>query len=678
MKEIYRKYLFNRHVFVAGEAKEENRFAVLYALAGLFGIRITKGRNLADKEMIKLASLCLGKNVPDPFYRGFPASVRELSPDALLYDQLLHYVTTYGLGDFSEAGHSVFERQFERTAFREKTEIRDFVILTEAEAEALLSETAEGLLAGTRPLNEEQYAVLENFLREYAFTVTRIASKNTCVRLLADTGRLDLVRFLSLPDVIKLADEIQFRKYGSEDLKDLHFQSADRRLITRVLDLLLENENADIRTCYEKKKLWNGLLHHIHYKPKNKTAEAFLAAMRGRENRSVYASVERLAAEGKPVEAARYLRQEKGSGALLRQLDFLVSRCQTMEEVKSIADLAGTGNTLILLQLLIRYSRPETGARTFVFPRHNKTKIHFEVLPEGAKRQTLLSAETLDFLRQEIEEKLKAALKNRLGKVYIDPDMKRYALPLNESAAQGGFGVLAKGTRLPLPAGKKVRAFTYWEKVEDIDISGFGIAREGDEQVEFSWRTMAGEQSAAVTYSGDQTSGYDGGSEYFDFDLDEFRQQYPTIRYMVFCDNVFTGTPFSACICRAGYMMRDVQDSGRVFEPKTVQSAFTINCNSTFAYLFGIDLDTREFVWLNLARSGAQTVAGATSMTFLLRYFHVTETVNLHSFFAMMATELTENPAEAEVAVTDKTLDLPETVQVIREYDFDKIIALMN
>ena len=36
---------------------------------------------------------------------------------------------------------------------------------------------------------------------------------------------------------------------------------------------------------------------------------------------------------------------------------------------------------------------------------------------------------------------------------------------------------------------------------------------------EFSWRTMSRHQSGAITYSGDQTSGYLGGSEYFDINL---------------------------------------------------------------------------------------------------------------------------------------------------------------
>ena len=80
---------------------------------------------------------------------------------------------------------------------------------------------------------------------------------------------------------------------------------------------------------------------------------------------------------------------------------------------------------------------------------------------------------------------------------------------------------------------KKLRAFTYWEKVDDIDLSCFGLTDDG-RRIEFSWRTMAGNQSDAITYSGDETSGYKGGSEYFDIKLEEFKKMYPAVKYIVF------------------------------------------------------------------------------------------------------------------------------------------------
>lgn len=125
-------------------------------------------------------------------------------------------------------------------------------------------------------------------------------------------------------------------------------------------------------------------------------------------------------------------------------------------------------------------------------------------------------------------------------------------------------------------------------------------------------------------------------------------------------------------------MTGDIDDSGEVYEPKAAQSSFLIDCESTFAYLFGIDLEKNEFVWLNIARQSNAIVAGTTSLDYLTKYFDVTSTINMYSFFEMMATELVDAPSEAEIVVSDNTVDHIEDAELIRSCDFDKILALMN
>ena len=125
-------------------------------------------------------------------------------------------------------------------------------------------------------------------------------------------------------------------------------------------------------------------------------------------------------------------------------------------------------------------------------------------------------------------------------------------------------------------------------------------------------------------------------------------------------------------------MTRDVNDSGQVFEPKTVKSSFIIDCESTFAYLFGIDLVNNDFIWLNVARESNARVAGSTSLRFMTQYFNVTSIINVYSFFEMMATSVVSDPMEADVVVTDKPVSISETAEVIHSYDFERIMALMN
>ena len=128
-------------------------------------------------------------------------------------------------------------------------------------------------------------------------------------------------------------------------------------------------------------------------------------------------------------------------------------------------------------------------------------------------------------------------------------------------------------------------------------------------------------------------------------------------------------------------MLRDIEDSGKVYEPKTVDSAFKIDCESTFAYLFGLDLNKNEFIWLNMARQSESRIAGDNTMAFLIDYFNVTEVLNMKNFFEMLATEVVEDVRDADVIVTNKKIsdkEIAEDAQIIREYDVEKMLALMN
>ncbi len=681
MKDIFKRFLFNKHILVHYvNYGKENSFETAFALANFFNIRITRGQELAERYMIHFASEMLGVDIPEPFYRGFPSSVRQLSRDQLIYDQMLHYFRTYGSGNFTEAGYSVFEEKFERAAFKENCEIKEFEIVDEAEAVKLLKQAADDMLMGSRPLNEMQLEFLVEMRREYDHKIDRCASKNTAIRLLIALRDVDIARFISLSDVIKLVDELLVSDYYFNDTRKLNLRNKDRKFIEKILDNKLSDKRCRWRDCYEKKALWSGLLHHIHYKAKSENGKLFVESMRGDENRSVYSVFEAAMAAGDIRRAIDLLKEGKGSGALLRNLEYIISRIEDPSDLTYLLNESATDNTIILLQLQQKYAaakRPGV-SREFTFVRNNLIRTHKESDREIKKRRSVISEGQAKTVKAYVDEKLDKLLRGRLGRVYVDTLMKNYALPLQESSGRSGYGVLAKGSRLKIEDGKKIRAFTYWEKVDDIDLSVIGLKEDGS-AMEFSWRTMASKQSDAIVFSGDETSGYAGGSEYFDIDVEMFRIEYPDIRYLIFCDNVYSNVTFDRCMCKAGYMLRDLFDSGEIYEPKTVQTSFLVNGKSIFAYLFGIDLKEREFMWLNLSSSRRTIVAGDTSMSFLLDYFKITDTMNVYRFFELMAQELVEDPEQAELIVSDRIkLAEGDKRKVIHSYDHEKLITLME
>ena len=677
MNHIFKSYLFTKGILVNSVASE-NCFAARFTLANKFNISITKGAELAHEDMISFVAEMLGEHVPAAFYRGFPKSVRSLSKDALLFDQLLHYFNKDGAGDFSEAGHSLLEEEFARTAFKESAEIKKFVIITEDEAVTELEKYVGDMLKGTRPLNKTSYDVVMAFVEEYKYEVKDCACKDTAIKLLVDTGECKYARFLFLSDVIKLVDYINYERYDNTNIRKLNFRNSDRKLVTKVINEIFKSGYRNVKECFEKKAIWCGLLHHIHYQAKCDEAEKFVQLMRGKENHSVYSEFERAMTLKDIEKAVTCLREGKGSGALLRSLNYIVSRCESEEEIDFVINSINTENALILIQLIMQYSHYTADcARTFKFIRHNMLNVHKETDEEVNRRKSSLNTEQVNKLLAAMQRQLAALLRARLGKVYVSPDMYSMALPIQEAASNGGYGILPKGSRIRLEEGKKVRAFTYWEKVNDIDLSVIGIRYDGGEE-EFSWRTMFNEQSEEIVYSGDQTSGYYGGTEYFDINTELFKKNNPEIRYLVFCNNVFSGKNFSDCICKAGYMLRDVDDTGEIFEPKTVKTSFVINCDSTYAYLFGIDLETNDFVWINTACNSDEIIAGESSLSFLSYYFNTTSVMNVGKLFEMLASELVASPDAAEVIVSNEEMEVREEVEVVRSCDFEKINAYLN
>lgn len=677
MKELYKDQLFMKHILVNETQCLENTFEALFSLANLLNIKITKGAELANLEILKFASKKLGQNVPEPFYRGFPESVRELTQEQLIFDQMVHYILTYGFGDFSTPAQSLFKENFEKTAFKEITKTKEFIIINKKDAIKELETIVENLLSSSRPLNEQQYLLVKTFIEDFDYIAPKSNCKVTTIRLLLDTQNLKYVNHLHLSDVINVVEQINYQNYKGRNIKKLNLNNQDRKFISKVIDIAVEN-HFNIADCYEKQALWCGILHHIHYKPKTAAAVDFVNSMRNSSNNSVYSHFEKAMQKSDIKTATDILLKNKGQATVLRNLNYLVSRCNTDDDLNYVINSIDTKNNIVLIQNILNYSNyKNAGARNFKFTRLNRLKVHIETPAETTKRKSVISRRDCNKICDILNNNLQENLKNKLGKVYIDDAMSNIALPIQENTSMSGYGTLPKGSRIDIPDIKKIRAFVYWEKVHDIDLSAIGLT-ENLKQTEFSWRNMATKQSDALTFSGDITSGYNGASEYFDIDLEKVRNLFPDMKYLILNANVFSCIPFCNCICQAGYMQRDIVHSGEIFEPKTVESSFQINSDSTYAHLFAIDLTKNQIIWLNLSRNQNSTVAGTTNLSYLLDYMTICETFNVKKIFTLMATQVVDDPKDADVIVTDKNISPTEQQTIIRSYDTDKMLNILN
>lgn len=664
MQQIYKDYLFTKNILIATGA-EPNVNETLYVLANKWNIDIIEGQKYASVDIIKEVERYIPLNIPQSFYKNFPMSVRELSKFALLLDQINHYWNTYGEDNFDNPGHSIFEdEEIRREAFKELTTIKQFKIVSEYDAYVLIRNYVKDLCQSTRPLSESAYQLVKKGLED-GIDVDSIASSNTAMRLLKDTEDTYYTKYIKLSEVLKFVEI-----YSEQPLNKLNLKNKQRKFIISILDSI-EYSALQTKICFERRKDWKGLLHHIHYKPKTAMAKSFVDTIRNLNFNSSTPSKVASLVEYNPVLAAIELKDNKGNGALLRNLNYLLSRCNNKEDAQKIISFIDNKNPIILIQLLLQYKNYNVDKRTFTFTKNCKLKKHIETPAESAKRKSIIPKDIIDVVVEELNLKLKLFYQNKLGKIYIDENMKNIALPLQETTAQSGYKVLPKGSKIQIPETKKIRVFAYWEKVNDIDLSLQGIKEDGS-RIEFSWRSMYKNQNEAITFSGDQTSGYKGGSEFFDIDLDYIRQKHPYVKYLICCNNVYSGIPFSRCICKAGYMLREDVDAGEVWEPKSVETSFAINCDSTFAYLFAIDLKDNSLIWLNTADDINSRVAGENNINFVDKYLNVLDTINVYKLFEMMATEVVDNANGADIVVSDDIKD------AITSFDIEKIMKYMN
>lgn len=694
MEQIYRDYLLSKHIVVQSGSDEKSDATIaraLFCLYHQYGIVIRRGEEHLNTETCKkFVEEYDFRGVPESFYKNYPMSVLRMTPDDLLLDQIIHYTITYGLGKFDESGHSLFEQKLvERKPLSEDdVVISEWEIVTEEEAYTKIGEIVTNFMAGTRPLSlVQEHLVLHVYSDTYfdnSVIFKKIRSKNVAMNLLVKTRDMLFTKHLTLSDFPKIVEELLYSCYYSggfyekkPSIKKLNLKNKDRVFLTKILDTMFTDCDIknQIKLCMEKKKIWCGILHHIHYKAKNIPSETFIRNIRGDINYSYNSEIEKNIQSGYLVKAAQEMINTKGTGYLLRNLNYLLSRCSSNKEVVEILNnLDGKFNIIPLIQLILKYQEEDSKKpRNFTFIKNKLQKHHKETEDEFKSRKSFVSEDVRDTVMNKLMEIFNSSIHDKIkGKVFVDEDMKKLALPINESTGSSGIGVLTTGSRVPL-GDRKLRAFTYWEKVYDIDLACFGIDADGNKK-EFSWRTMFNNQSDSITFSGDETSGFDGGSEFFDIDLEKLKSKYPDLTYIIFTNNVFSDSTFDKCFCKAGFMLRKDLEAGKVFEPKTVKTSYTINSTTSFAYLFAIDVEKNEMVWLNIANDSRSRIAGNSEFDWLRKYFNITDKFNVYDFFTTAAEEVVNTVEEADTVVSDKVFN----DNVIHSWDIDKITAYIN
>ena len=668
-----------------------------------YGIVIRNGRSLLSQDMLgtmrNLIAVVEGRDgvVPDGFYREFPLDDKAIPQYLRVIDQKINYAITYGLGNFDELRHSIFEIPVEERKelpFADKlANIKVFDVLSEEDAVAKLDELVRDMAQTTRQLNPGQFTILDLYIKVYQQYNITFKSKYNAIVMLCENRKHknNFDENLILSDVFKVVEYM----VGCPNVNNLHLINSDRKFISNLLDKLITRSAhgdsfvADIRTCIEKRKFWKGLLHHIHYNPgTDRDKKFFVECIRYRKDcRSIYSDVERALAHRDVYRATSSL-EKKGAGAVLRNANYLLSRCNNDTERRFVANSMGRTQTPIvpLLQYYLNESQATADvktARSFAINRGGLVKIHRETEKEVFRRRSFVDTKT----RQEMAEYLLENYNDRLlfakdiGKVYIDKDMRKIALPIYNSSANGGINTLPSGSRVALN-GNNVRLFTFWRKVNDIDLSTVLLDKDFNVIKVLNWQTgsRTGWNHDLYAFSGDCTTGFNGGVEYFDFDLAKIREEEPEVAYIISGDNVYSRATFQQCECYMGYMLRSDLNAGKAFDYSTVSSKFRVTADSSLCATVAIDMAANELVWINMSLNSNERVINPTELLATKRLMGLAKNLNYYDFYTGLASDVVDKIEEADYIVSDKPDDVAvrDDQVVVRSTDVEKTMALLE
>ncbi|WP_405833572.1 hypothetical protein [Streptomyces sp. NBC_01176] len=319
---------------------------------------------------------------------------------------------------------------------------------------------------------------------------------------------------------------------------------------------------ADVHAHREPFKRLGERLHPHEYPRWPHAADVFAVARGEKEARSFDSRVEKLLDEFDVLGAVRLLRSAPGK--LFRALDLLLRIGADQEERDAVvaaaveAAPAVSGRVVLSVREHFHNRERETGEpRIFVNRRGRAwtTPDHRPTVP-AADRDRLIAA-----LDAELRRRLPAP-----GRLLLDPDVLDVALPLSGRASAAGLGVLPRGS-VSAVDGEQLRFFVYWKEAEERTDYDFSALLLHTDYSTDAWLSYTSLRAVGGEHSGDVTEAPDGASEFISLSLDRVRSAFIVPQVNIYAGESFEEVEESFF----GFMLRDGEQKGRPFEPRTVR-----------------------------------------------------------------------------------------------------------
>ncbi|MFJ4539360.1 TerD family protein [Streptomyces tibetensis] len=319
---------------------------------------------------------------------------------------------------------------------------------------------------------------------------------------------------------------------------------------------------ADVHAHREPFKRLGERLHPHEYPRWPHAADVFAVARGEKEARSFDGRVQKLLDEYDVPGAVKLLKSAPGK--LFRALDLLLRIAAGQEERDAVVAAAVevapevSGRVVLSVREHFHNRERETDRPRIFVNRRGRAWVTPDDRPlvPAADRDRLIAA-----LDAEMRRRLPAP-----GRLLLDPEVLDVALPLSGRATATGFGVLPRGS-VSQVEGELLRFFVYWKQSEfrtDYDLSALLLHRDYSTD---SWLSYTSLKAVGGRHSGDVTEAPDGASEFIDLSLDRVRSTYIVPQVNIYAGESFEDVEESFF----GFMLREGEQKGRPFEPRTVR-----------------------------------------------------------------------------------------------------------
>ncbi|MFJ5304837.1 hypothetical protein [Streptomyces sp. NPDC088350] len=338
-----------------------------------------------------------------------------------------------------------------------------------------------------------------------------------------------------------------------------------RRALLAALDAVVGASPAKLADVTVYREEWKRLgerLHPHEYPQWPHAAEVFAVARGELRARSFDGRVEELLAVNDVLGAVKLLKSAPGK--LFRALDRLLRTALTQEERDAVVAAAEqvvpevSGRVVLSVREHLHNRARDTGElRVFVNRRGRAWVTDDERSVVGPAERARLIAVLDDETRRRLPSP---------ERLLVDPEVLDVALPLSGKATAAGLGVLPRGSLSPVE-GELLRFFVYWKETEqrtDFDLSALLLNADYSTNTWLSYTSLT---EVEGEHSGDITEAPDGASEFIDLRLGAVRGAFIVPQVNIFAGEGFEEVEESFF----GFMLREGEQRGRPFEPRTVR-----------------------------------------------------------------------------------------------------------